>query len=168
MEDRELTVPLEENLEAASNRKSNKYSKSDAKHNELSLAGECKRNGWVVHDFTFEVGSLGWVAHSTRQFLYKLGFRSSHLNWLVKRISKVTMRSSYLIWCCRKQRSWEPPELVPLRTASTTDPPRDEGFPNMAQQPINPNQEAALNFLATKISISAQPDANIEPSEMPL
>ena len=74
----ELTVPLEENIEAASNRKSKKYSKSDGKSNDLSLADECKRNGWVVHDFTFEVGSLGWVAHSTRQFLYKLGFRSSH------------------------------------------------------------------------------------------
>jgi hypothetical protein len=169
----ELTVPLEENIEAASNRKSNKYSKSDTKSNELSLADECKRNGWVVHDFTFEVGSLGWVAHSTRQFLYKLGFRSSHLNWLVKRISKVTMRSSYLIWCCRKEKSWEPPELVPLRstTSTTTNPPRDESSPNMAQQPINPHREAALNFLAANISISARPktipSTSIEHSEMP-
>ena len=97
----------------------------------------------------------------------QIGFQELAPELAVKRISKVTMRSSYLIWCCRKERSWEPPELVPLRTASTTDPPRDEGFPNMAQQPINPNQEAALNSLATKISISAQPDANIEPS-MPL
>ena len=49
-------MPLEENIEAASNRKSKKYSKSDAKSNEISLADECKRNGWVVHDFTFEGG----------------------------------------------------------------------------------------------------------------
>ena len=170
----ELTVPLEENIEAASNRKSNKYSKTDAKNNELSLADECKRNGWVVHDFTFEVGSLGWVAYSTRQFLYKLGFRSSHLTWLLRRISKMTMRSSYLIWCCRKEKSWEPPELVPLRstTSTTTNPPRDESSPNMAQQPINPHREAALNFLAANISISARPktvpDTSIEHSEMPL
>ena len=75
----ELTVPLEENIEAASNRKSNKYSKSDAKSNQLSLADECKRNKWTVHDFSFEVGSLGWTAHSTRRFLSDLGFRSSHL-----------------------------------------------------------------------------------------
>jgi len=122
----ELTVPLEENIEAASIRKFNKYSKSDAKKNELSLADECRRNGWTVHDFTFEVGSLGWVAHSTRRFLSKLGFKSSHLKWLLKRMSKITMRSSYLIWCCRKERSWEPPELVPLRVTPTTtpDPPR--------------------------------------------
>ena len=114
-------MPLEENIEAASNRKSNKYSKSDAKSNDLSLADECKRNGWVVHDFTFEVGSLGWVAHSTRQFLYKLGFRSSHLKWLLRSASKMTKRSS-----CRKEKSWEPPELVPLRMTTKTDPPRDE------------------------------------------
>jgi hypothetical protein len=174
----ELTVPLEENIEAAANRKSNKYSKSDAKSNDLSLADECKRNGWTVHDFTFEVGSLGFVAYSTRQFLCKLGFRGSQLKWLLKRISKMTMRSSYLIWCCRKEKSWEPPELVPLRAtaAPATDPPRDDGAPNSAQknknknkkEPPNGHQEAALNFLAT-LSISAYPvgpGANIEPSEL--
>lgn len=159
----ELTVPLEENIQAASIRKSNKYSKSDAKSNKLSLADECKRNGWTVHDFTFEVGSLGWVAHSTRSFLNKLGFRSSHLNWLMKRISKTTMRSSYLIWCCRKEKSWEPPELIPLR-ATTTDRPHDESSPDSAQQLTTPNQEAALHFLATNISINAQPGASVEPT----
>ena len=75
----ELTVPLEENIDAAANRKFNTYSKTDAKSNELSLADECTRNGWTVHDFTFEVGSLGWVASSTRHFLFKLGFKGLQL-----------------------------------------------------------------------------------------
>ena len=59
-----------------------------------------------------------------------------------------------------QRKSWEPHDLVPLRTTTTTGPPRDEGSPNTAQQPFNPSREAALHFLATKTLISAQPDAN--------
>jgi hypothetical protein len=119
----ELTVPLEENMDAARIRKRKKYSESNPKSNVLSLADECRRNNWTVHDFTFEVGSLGWVGYSTRQFLTKLGFKSSQLKWLLNRTSRIAMRSSYLIWCCRKERSWEPPVLVPLRVTAP-DPPR--------------------------------------------
>jgi hypothetical protein len=139
----ELTVPLEENITAASIRKHKKYSESDAKSNTLSLADECRRNEWTVHDFTFEVGSMGWVAHSTRRFLTKLGFRSSHLKWLLKRISRTSMRSSYLIWCCRKEKSWEPPEMVPLREPFTS--PRNNARPNV---------DTSINLVHTDLELS--------------
>ena len=39
------------------------------------------------------------------------------------------MRSSYLIWCCRKEKSWEPPEMAPLREPFTS--PRNNARPNV-------------------------------------
>ena len=147
----ELTVPLEENISAAATRKRNKYSVSNGK--KLSLADQCRRNEWIVHDFTFEIGSLGWVGHSTRRFLSKLGFKNSHVKWLMNRISRTTMRSSYHIWCCRKERSWEPIELVPLRVSPTPPGPS-------CPTPIDPKREAARNFLATRISFNVNHEPN--------
>ena len=156
----ELTVPLEENMNAAGTRKRRKYSESVSKKNDISLADKCKRNGWTVHDFTFEVGSMGWIGHSTRRFLSRLGFKSSQLKWLLRRISKITMRSSYLIWCCRKERSWEPPDMVPLRVPPTTtsDPPATQQKTNKNKK--ESSREAALHFLTTRISLNDNPDPN--------
>lgn len=156
----ELTVPLEENMSAAATRKHNKYSKSTAK--KISLADECRRNGWIVYDFTFEVGALGWTGHSTRRFLSKLGFKSSQLKWIRKRISRTTMRSSYLIWCCRKERSWEPPELVPLRVSSLDDEKGKGKAKEDDDNSSDPKREAALNFLATQISFTVNPEPNLD------
>ena len=133
----ELTVPLEENISAAAIRKRNRYSVSTKW--KLSLADQCRRNFWTVHDFTFEVGLLGWIGYSTRRFLSKLGFKSSHLKWLLKRISKTTMRSSYLIWCCRKERTWEPPEMIPLRVPTAV--PHNADPPTSTQQKANKNKK---------------------------
>ena len=159
----ELTVPLEENISPAAIRKRNRYSVSTKA--KLSLADQCRRNFWTVHDFTFEVGLLGWIGYSTRRFLSKLGFKSSHLKWLLKRISKTTMRSSYLIWCCRKERTWEPPEMIPLRVPTAV--PHNADPPTSTQQKANKNKkessrEAALNFLAT-FNVNPKPNP-ISPS----
>ena len=159
----ELTVPLEENMNAASTRKRNRYSVSKEK---LSLADQCRRNGWTVQDFTFEVGALGYTGHSTRRFLSKLGFKNSQLKWIRHRITKVTQRSSYLIWCCRKERLWEPPEMVPLRVPATelhnADPPvSTQQKPNKKKK--ESSREAALNFLATKISLNINVEPNLAP-----
>ena len=53
----ELTVPLEENIGAAAIRKRNRYSVSTK--SKLSLADQCRRNEWTVHDYTIEVGAMG-------------------------------------------------------------------------------------------------------------
>ena len=164
----ELTVPLEENMHAAATRKRNRYSVSTRE--KLSLADQCRRNGWTVHDFTFEVGALGFTGHSTRRFLSKLGFKNSQLKWIRKRISKVTARSSYLIWCCRKERQWEPPEMVPLRVPTTdlhnADPPvSTQQKPNKDQK--ESSREAALNFLATRISLNINVEPNLAPPRPP-
>ena len=61
------------------------------------------------------------------------------------------MRSSYLIWCCRKEQQWEPPEMVPLRVPSTVPPSADlvstQQKPNKDKK--ESSREAALDFLAT-------------------
>ena len=158
----ELTVPRKENINAAAIRKRNRYSVSTKK--KLSLKDKCKRNKWEVHDFTFEVGLMGWVGYSTRRFLSKLGFKSSHLKWLLSRISRTAMRSSYLIWCCRKERTWEPPEMVPLRVPTANLHIVD---PSTAIQQTNKesSREAALNFLAT-FNANAKPNP-ISPPQRP-
>ena len=155
----ELTVPLEENMNAAATRKRKRYSLSTK--DKLSLTEQCKRNGWTVHDFTFEVGSLGWTGHSTRRFLSKLGFKNSQLKWIRKRIERITQRSSYLIWNCRTERQWEPPEMVPLRVPTTglhnTNPP----VPTQQNKNKNKKESSqALHFLATRISFNI----NVEPN----
>ena len=96
--------------------------------------------------------SPGMVANSTRLFLSKLGFKSSHLKWLMNRISRTTMRSSYLIWCCRKEKSREPPELVPLREPTTAL--HDDC-------PVNHYRKGALTLLAS-ISCSNNPGPNLD------
>jgi hypothetical protein len=156
----ELTVPLEENINAAAIRKRIRYSVSTKE--KVSLADQCRRNDWTVYDFTFEVGSMGFVGYSTRRFLSKLGFKSSHLKWLLTRISRIAMRSSYLIWCCRKERTWEPPEFVPIRIPTSVQ--HNTGPSTSTQHKTNknekePSREAALNFLAT-ISSSVNPEPN--------
>ena len=70
------------------------------------------------------------------------------------------MRSSYLIWCCRKERSWEPPELVPLRVSSPVDEKGEGKAKEDDDNPIDPKREAALNFLATRISPTVNPEPN--------
>ena len=51
----ELTVPLEDNVHQAHDRKTTKYS---------ALVTACEENGFKTHMFAFEVGCLGYCPHS--------------------------------------------------------------------------------------------------------
>ena len=133
----ELTVPLEENVKAAVIRKTDRYCKSDSKRNKLSLADECRRNGWKVHPYTFEVGSLGWVAHSTTTFLRAIGFPKTQLNCMIKQVSDTTSRSSYFIWACRNEPVWNPPDL--LRRKLVTNQPTSKA-PDRRQSEFPPRE----------------------------
>ena len=85
----------------------------------------------------------------------------TQLKWIRKRIERITQRSSYLIWNCRTERQWEPPEMVPLRVPTTglhnTNPP----VPTQQNKNKNKKESSqALHFLATRISFNI----NVEPN----
>ena len=124
----ELTVPLEENVNGAQKRKTKKYCESDYKRNRISIKDQCERNGWTVHPFTVEVGSIGFVAKSFDHFLFAVGFQNPQRKATLASVSKIAMRSSFLIWNCRFEKSWDPPALVPQpssRTVSSAREPSD-------------------------------------------
>jgi len=60
----ELSCPLEELILEAYVRKKQKY---------LILEIECRRRGWKVYAFPFEVGSIGFVGQSCKKFLSAIG-----------------------------------------------------------------------------------------------
>ena len=61
----ELTVPLEDRVCLAHERKRNRY---------LPLLSLCQSNGWNATHFPVEVGSRGFVAYSLMRYLTQLGF----------------------------------------------------------------------------------------------
>lgn len=143
----ELTVPLEENVGTAATRKTKRYCESTNK--KPSLKELCERNHWTVHPFTIEVGTIGFIAASTRRFLHQLGFPNTQLRWIEWRLSQVTKRSSYLIWCSRHDKNWTPANLFGTQPA--------EGVPVTAPKASGPvqspdqdaNHRMALEFLSS-------------------
>lgn len=74
----ELTVPWEEGVEEAYERKKNKYS---------DLATEASQNSWKTSIFPVEVGCRGFVATSTTSLLRKIGLKGRSLQQAVKYMS---------------------------------------------------------------------------------
>jgi hypothetical protein len=97
----ELTVPNEERIKASAIKKIAKYQ---------SLASALSLKQWTVHDMTFEVGSIGFLGHSVRTFLSKLGF-TKELNCMLHKMARSARRSSFYIWNARHSRIWSPPSL---------------------------------------------------------
>ena len=77
----ELTVPREDLISHAQDRKSARYTKDTDKR--PSLQTMCLRNKWNVHPFTIEVGNLGFVATSVRHFLKRLGFDNAQIKFML-------------------------------------------------------------------------------------
>ena len=97
----ELTCPAEEGIEAASIRKSARYL-------ELvdSINQDNRKYKWSAHLLTIESGARGFVAHSMRIFLKKIGFSNKQASKVCKDVSEVTARCSYGIWLMRDQQHW--------------------------------------------------------------
>ena len=86
----ELTVPYEENILKAQERKSMKY---------RSLISGIEENGFKCYFSTIEIGSRGIVGHGTNKFLRQLCKSSrKHTKDLVKELSQTAMKCSYLIF----------------------------------------------------------------------
>ena len=88
----ELTCPAEEYIEAAAIRKVARY---------VPLSGLIRDNGWNVSTMTIEVGCRGFVAHSVRMCLKRLGFSNSACTRICRKLSNVVSRCSFAMWLSR-------------------------------------------------------------------
>ena len=84
----ELTVPWEDNVEEAHERKKGKYE-------ELVQCEECRCR---VHCYAFEVGCRGFVAQSPLSFLHCLGVVGEEKRTVCKKLEEAAESGSAWIW----------------------------------------------------------------------
>ena len=94
----ELTVPLEDNVHLAHDRKTTKYS---------ALVTACEENGFKMHMFALEVGCLGYCPHSFLHCFEALGLPKSAARQVRSEASKTALRSSYVLFLRRGMPTWE-------------------------------------------------------------
>ena len=98
----ELTVPNEERIKQSAIKKIARYK---------NLADALELKEWTVHNMSFEVGSIGFLGQSVKQFLSKLGFTGPELKFMLIKIAQAARRSSFYIWNARHSPIWSPPSL---------------------------------------------------------
>jgi len=94
----ELTVPWEENMTWAHERKLDRYE---------DLRMDCAGRGWRCEVFAVEVGCRGFLGKSAVKFLERIGLTSKHLRTAQKEIGQEAEAASAWIWeqhCLRKQQ----------------------------------------------------------------
>jgi hypothetical protein len=101
----ELTVPFEENLLSAAQRKHRKY---------LPLVGEIESAGWQCQLFTVEVGSRGALARPVSALLNGLagvkacrGVTPGEIKQASRIVSQIALRCSYVIYLTRSSTSFD-------------------------------------------------------------
>ncbi len=104
----ELTVPWEDNVQDAYERKKEKYE-------ELRL--QCTERGWRAHCFPFEVSCRGFIAQSTIAFLRSLGIGGQCMRKACKDLEVAAESGSAWIWWKR----WE--ETIAVKLAGRAHHP---------------------------------------------
>ena len=94
----ELTVPWEDGVEEAFERKKNRY---------FDLATEAAQNGWKTSIFPVQVGCRGFIATSTTSLLRKVGVKGRSLQQAIKAISAAAEKSSNWLWIRRNDNVWK-------------------------------------------------------------
>ena len=93
----ELTVPHEDNISSAHERKENR---SEA------LVGECEEAGWKAMHFPVEVGCRGYIATSITKWMRVAGLRTKKRNILTKALQETVEKASHWILVKREDISW--------------------------------------------------------------
>lgn len=89
----ELTVPSEEGIEAAIERKKTMYSE---------LAAEYRESGWKITIYTVKVGWRGFMGLSTTQLLRDAGVTRGKLKKAPKALAEDAEKGSFWLWLTRK------------------------------------------------------------------
>lgn len=93
----ELTVPWEGGMEAAFERKKDRY---------LDLIAECREGGWSAVSYPVEVGCRGFVGASTQRFLKNMGVTGPKLRKALKDLTEEAEQGSFWLWLRRKDQAW--------------------------------------------------------------
>ncbi len=88
----ELTVPWEDRIEEAFERKRAKYEE---------LVGECRSRGWKARCNPVKVGSRGFAGQSLCRALKLLGIRGLHSKRAIKNITDAAEKASQWLWINR-------------------------------------------------------------------
>ena len=93
----ELTVPHEDNIDAARERKDNRYE---------DLVKECDEAGWFAAHFSVEVGCRGYVGERLRKWFSKIGLSMHQSNAAINVIQATVEKASHWIWLKRDDERW--------------------------------------------------------------
>ena len=93
----ELTVPWEGGMEAAFERKKDKYTE---------LIAECREVGWTANIFPVEVGCRGFIGTSIQRLLRRMGVTGPKLKRAARDLAEEAERASFWLWLRRRDRSW--------------------------------------------------------------
>ena len=93
----ELTVPWEDRVVEANERKKAKYAE---------MAAEAEQRGWKARLRPVEVGCRGFVAKSVFALLTELGVRGRSLKLAIRNMSQAAERASEWLWLRRKHATW--------------------------------------------------------------
>ncbi|RXN15156.1 proteasome subunit beta type-7-like protein [Labeo rohita] len=95
----QLTVPWEDAVEEAFERKSLKYTE---------LAADAEQRGWKSKVCPVEVGCRGFVGKSTIRLLKELGVQGQTLRRTIKALSGAAEEASRWLWVKRGDSNWAP------------------------------------------------------------
>ncbi|KAI8482277.1 hypothetical protein Bbelb_399680 [Branchiostoma belcheri] len=98
----ELTVPWEERVEEAHERKALKYQ---------DLVQSCKDKGWRAMCFPVEVGTRGFICQSTWRMLGAVGVKGRRRREVTKRVAEEAERASRWLWVKSTDGEWIPKNL---------------------------------------------------------
>lgn len=104
----ELTVPWEDGMDTAAERKKEKYT---------DLAGSCHQAGWKTSVFPVAIGCRGLVGVSTQWLLASLGFTGYKLKRATKVLTEEGEEGSFWLWLHRKDKAFEKQEVKMVRYA---------------------------------------------------
>lgn len=93
----EPTVPLEEEMEAAYERKKQRYAE---------LSATCWQAGWIVFTFPVEVGCSGFTGTSTEQLLKTLGVTGPKKKQTLLDLAEEAEQGNFWVWLRRKDNAW--------------------------------------------------------------
>lgn len=93
----ELTVPWEERIEEANERKRLKYSE---------LQADCASKGWKTYCYPVEIGTRGFAGQSLWRLLSTLGIVGNTRKKAIKTICDTAVKASQWIFS-KKDENWE-------------------------------------------------------------
>ena len=94
----ELTVPHEDNINAAQLRKDDRYEE---------LIEKCEDAGWKATHHPVEVGCRGFVGIRLKKWLINIGLPKRTINKTIREMEEVTEKASHWIWLKRNDVFWK-------------------------------------------------------------